>query len=239
MSEHRVLRAYRLQTPKVVVGNRLSSNTVESDEHLNSSNLPADLQAPAKTSSQEEAYRILREARQEAEEIRRQAQERGYRQGYEEGLRAGKQAGESVIAAEVQRIREIAESAQAARLRLLDSLEGEIVELVLAVARKIIGDELSQNPDAIVSIVRQASAQLADAKPLRVRLHPRDAQRLADFWLRGERATSEDQHWELISDERVSPGGCIIEAGAGTVDARIETQMSEVARAFRELAGTA
>jgi len=42
-----------------------------------------------------------------------------------------------------------------------------------------------------------------------------------------------------VSDERLSPGGCIIEAGAGTVDARIETQMDEIANAFRETAGIA
>lgn len=243
MAGKSLIRGYRLQNTKQVVG--INPGLITAADPDGSAAIPGSDDAvgaqTAETPQQQEelAGQIVEAARQEAEDIRQQAQEDGYRQGCEEGRHAGEQTGESVIAAEVQRIREIAESAQAGRLRLLASLEGEVVELVLAVARKVIGDELLQNPETIANIVRQAATQIANAGPLRVRLHPHDVERLGGHWSQGDNPNSDEGEWELVSDERLSPGSCIIEAGAGTVDARIETQMDEIANAFRETAGTA
>jgi len=38
--------------------------------------------------------------------------------------------------------------------------------------------------------------------------------------------------WELVPDERVTPGGCILESGAATVDARLETQLNLIQKAL-------
>ena len=37
---------------------------------------------------------------------------------------------------------------------------------------------------------------------------------------------------EIVEDRRVGDGGCVIETNAGTIDAKIETQIAEVARAL-------
>ena len=33
---------------------------------------------------------------------------------------------------------------------------------------------------------------------------------------------------EIVEDRRVSPGGCVVETTGGTIDARIETQFTEI-----------
>jgi flagellar assembly protein FliH len=40
------------------------------------------------------------------------------------------------------------------------------------------------------------------------------------------------RHLEIVDDRRVGDGGCVIETNAGTIDAKIETQLSEIARAL-------
>ena len=37
---------------------------------------------------------------------------------------------------------------------------------------------------------------------------------------------------EIVDDRRVGDGGCVIETNAGTIDAKIETQLAEVERAL-------
>ena len=38
--------------------------------------------------------------------------------------------------------------------------------------------------------------------------------------------------FEIIEDPRVEQGGCIVETGFGVLDARIESQLQEIGRAF-------
>ena len=45
------------------------------------------------------------------------------------------------------------------------------------------------------------------------------------------------RHLEIVDDRRVGDGGCVIETNAGTIDAKIETQLAEVARALNVTEG--
>jgi len=180
-----------------------------------------------------EAERLLEEARAEAARLREQAVEEGYREGYEQGLAKGREQGEQTLAEVIAHVRQIADSAVEAKAQLLANLEPEVVDLVLAVTRKILGDEIATNRDAILGVVRGAMAQISESGPFRLRLHPADAKRLAAAW--GTDGNEKEGRWELVPDERIDRAGCIIEIGAGTIDARPETQLARVREAFESL----
>jgi len=42
------------------------------------------------------------------------------------------------------------------------------------------------------------------------------------------RAITDDAKIEIFPDERVSIGGCLLEAGGGTLDARLEVQLRQL-----------
>ena len=109
---------------------------------------------------QAEDYLVRRqmEAEQEAEQVRQQAQSEGYRQGYAEGLRQAGVEGQ----AELQKQREqqaeelqaFLEKATAAREELLRETRGELCELSLAIAEKVIHVSLNSSSEVVARMIQ-------------------------------------------------------------------------------------
>ena len=57
-----------------------------------------------------------------------------------------------------------------------------------------------------------------------------DVARLAGRWPKNGKP-----EWELVGDERIAPGGCLVTCGASTVDARSETQIGLIQNTFKGL----
>lgn len=164
------------------------------------------------------AREILRQAREEAGRIREQAKKilaeaieekeaernSGFEEGHQEGLA---QLTERLVTLEQE------------REELLKQQEKEIVEMVLAIAKKVVARELKKG--AIADLVRQAISQAVGDRVV-VRIHPDDKEKLGEV---GSKLT-------LHLDETITPGGCLVETELGTVDARLETQWKAIQKAL-------
>ena len=83
-----------------------------------------------------------------------------------------------------------------------------------------------------MSIIRNALRRVVDKENVRIRVSMSDSARV--------RGAKDDimgivdglRHLEIIDDRRVGDGGCVIETNAGTIDAKIETQLAEVERSL-------
>ncbi|HEY66043.1 MAG TPA: hypothetical protein G4O02_15885 [Caldilineae bacterium] len=183
-----------------------------------------------------EVDRVLQQARQRADALEKEAEERGYRAGYDRGYAAGHaegmEAARRALDDEVRKVRAVAQAIAQARQELLTSLEPEIVSLALAIAKKVIGEEAQHNENVIAHMVQKAVRQLGQRGPYRIRLNPLDAQRLMDRWKAQDELDGAE--WELIPDERISVGGCVLECGAASVDARLEVQLDLIQHALLE-----
>ncbi|MCS7220772.1 MAG: FliH/SctL family protein [Anaerolineae bacterium] len=177
-----------------------------------------------------EVDQVLRQAHQRAEALAKQAEAEGYEAGYRRGYDQGLELARHALDQEVAHVRSIAQALAQARRQMLESLEGEVVALALAIARKVIGEEAAHNEQVIIHMVQRAVRQLGQRGPYRIRLSPRDAQRLSERWKAQDDPGGVE--WELVPDERIAPGGCILESGAATVDARLETQLDLVQKAL-------
>ena len=177
-----------------------------------------------------EVDQVLRQAHQRAEALARQAETEGYKVGYSRGYAEGLEIARHALDQEVANVRSIAQRLAQARQQMLENLEGEIVALSLAIARKVIGEEAAHNEQVIIHTVQRAVRQLGRRGPYRIRLNPQDAQYLAERWKVQDDLNG--MEWELVPDERVTPGGCILESGAATVDARLETQLNLIQKAL-------
>ncbi len=180
-----------------------------------------------------EVDQVLRQAHQRAEALARQAEAEGFEVGYGKGYAEGSEAARRLLDQEIAQVRQIADAARLSRQQMLQRLEGEIIALVLAIARKILGDAALQREATIVDTLHRAIDRLGQQGPYRIRLNPRDAEFLSARWR--TRDELDGAQWELIADERIGVGGCILECGAATVDARIETQFELVRRALMGL----
>lgn len=160
-----------------------------------------------------------------------------YQEGYQQGLEEGRAAGRQEVISHIQLVARIAEEARASRWQLLHSVEAEVVELAIEVARKIIGDELAANPRVVASIVATAVQKVARDQPVKVRLNPADVEVLGPYWAEAFGPADGDLSWVVVADRRVKPGGCVIDTRAGSIDAQIDTQLSFIKRAFQEVGG--
>src|SRR5262249_44409190 len=160
--------------------------------------------------------------------IERAAWDESYAAGKQAGLAAGEAEAARKLAALDHRIAhfEGGMSALARPLEKLDdTVESQLVELALAIARQVVRRELKTDPAQILSLVRETVNLLpVAARDVRIFLHPEDAafvrERLAP-------ATT-GRAWSIAEDPMLTRGGCRVTSETGQIDARLEAQLAQV-----------
>ena len=184
---------------------------------------PEDLLLTAR----QEAEAILTQAREQAEAARQEAMQQGRAQGLEEGRQQSKaeflpalvafaQAGQSLLVLEEQ---------------LFSQLTPELVRLGLAIAEKIIGKQVAEDPDIIATVLERARAELPHANQVRIWLHPEDYQLLSE--LRPDLVSIGEiggRRIEVCETPDLVRGGCRVETEMGVVDASLPVQLQEIGR---------
>lgn len=167
---------------------------------------------------------MLNQAQVQVSHWQEEAREAGWQAGYE----AGQHAIEEKLSESVATILQLAQSATEAYDQFLQESQGEVGQLAVAIAKKIIGKELTLNPKAITDIVAQALQAASIRGACGIRLNPKDYEIVEPFWNAIPSLQPSGKTWELVSDPNTQPGGCIIEANGGTIDAQIGTQLEQI-----------
>jgi len=184
---------------------------------------------------------MLESARKEAQDIveraeaeREQVLERGYRQGYEagykEGLEQAAAEGETVLV----HARQALEDARSSLPLMLEELEPRILALCLEICRKVLERELREDPSTILNMARQGLKALKDEREFSLRVNP-SLVALLDGSKDELVAEFSPKSIEVIGDDEIPPDGVIVKTPHGLVDARIDTQITNIARAIAEL----
>lgn len=185
----------------------------------------AEVCLPAVDNAAREAEEAARQAemhaawRREAEAARKKAEQEGYAEGHAKGVAEAHEAHREKIA----QFAKLIESAGHAFTADLDGLEDIAVGIAFAAVCKILGRTLS-SVEGVRAVVGEVVKQAKESEKLLVRLAPGDfyllLQQKAD-----QAAERPSANIELIPDERVAMGGCILETSGGSLDGRIETQI--------------
>jgi hypothetical protein len=108
------------------------------------------------------------EIKEELEEIQRKAYEEGFTAGEKAGLQEGTQKSDVIIGSP----RKIVEEIVSFREKFVQDLEGQVVDLATAMARKIITEEIATRPEVIVSVVREALKKLQRTGTITIKINP-------------------------------------------------------------------
>jgi flagellar assembly protein FliH len=151
-----------------------------------------------------------------------------FAKGYEQGERAGAEAAGKRGEAMLRRLSETLTELTALRASMIRQTETQIVELALAAARRIIHREVSLDRNLLIAIVRVALDRLGESARVTVRLHPEE------FEATGAARVAEFAGTDIlfVSDARVGRGGCRVESDMGILDAGVDVQIQEIARAL-------
>ena len=171
---------------------------------------------------------IVESAQNDAVQIAERARTEGRDAGYREGLANAEREMEEMLAT----MRGLIDMARVERHKVIEGAEGEIVKLAMGVAERILHKAVEVDRDIVVAVAKAAIAQLVDRESVTVRVNPIDLERMKqhrDSML----ALGETRHMRVIEDQRVDPGGVVVETDAGSLDAKISTQFAEAKRVMR------
>jgi len=189
--------------------------------------------------AKKEAEKIIEESVKEAEKVNKAAYSKGYEDGHEkgymEGMKSGRQEGLESVASYQEEALQSKKKAIEMKDRAIRDAEERIVDLVLQISRKVIGEQVQINQEAVLSIVKKAIDKCPFSRKVKMRIAPEDY----DIVL-----SNKDKLYcelecisdlEVIMETGLNPGSCILETDAGFVDSSIEAQISRIEKSFREL----
>ena len=115
------------------------------------------------------------------------------------------------------------------RGRLREQAESDLVRLAIAIARKILGREITADPEVIAGVVKASLEKLRGQEILRIRLHPDYKTKVVENLSRFGAARA-----EVLGDPGCERGTVIFETTRGNLDASVDTQLREIERGLTD-----
>jgi len=109
--------------------------------------------------------------------------------------------------------------------RLAELARSDALEIGFLVAERILEQEVSHNPRALMSLVRSAMRKLADSREITVTVSAADHEKLKA----GEPGLASVK---LEIDPSFGPGDCKVSSELGVVDGRMSTRLAELRKAL-------
>ncbi len=200
---------------------------------------PAESAGPEEMPPEQSAATELAELQRQLDEARAaivEAESIAYERGLAEGKKMAEETFQARLEAELEPLRcQFAQRLdELARLRdqLFQQYETELIQLALAIARKIVQREVTVDREIVLAIAKVALSRLSDHTAARIHVHPFDYQYLVNN--KSAFLTGKQGAIDIIEDRSITRGGCLIETDVGEVDARIEEQFKEIDAGFFE-----
>lgn len=197
----------------------------------------AELLAQANQEINEMKVRAERETAQEAERIKAATAEAAKKQGHATGLQQGLDEAKRQMADQLKQTADICNAMVAAAeqesSRVLLEAEPKIIELVLAISRKIICDEVEERPAVVLGLVRGALERVRDQNQIIIHVSPEDYEFILQSRQLLQTVVGAERSLTLMADAVLGKGGCLIETSFGTVEAGIDTQLESIRRVLQ------
>ncbi|MCL2069991.1 MAG: flagellar assembly protein FliH [Treponema sp.] len=195
-----------------------------------------------KRKAQDESEKMIAEAEKKAKEIETEIRasfeierKESELEGFAKGREAGFAEGKAEVERLVQRTQTVLERAQDKRAEILEETEQEIVSLVLLIARKVIKVISENQKNVVVSNVVQALRKVKGRGNILIRVNISDLKLATDHIKDFINLVEGAKSLQIVEDSSVDEGGCIIETDFGEIDARIANQLAELEAKILEI----
>jgi flagellar assembly protein FliH len=188
----------------------------------------------------QKAEQLITEAQKQSEQLKKQAAEQGKKEGFAQGLAEGIQTGkktghDQAVTEHRAKITQVVQSLTTAltdfdkqRQSLSTEAATDVVELALAIARRITKRQADLDPAVLTANISEAMKLVVHADDLRISVHPSQKQTLTEELPNLQLAWPTLAHAELVDDPTLSPGGCVVRSRQGIVDADLDHQLDRV-----------
>lgn len=193
--------------------------------------------------AQEQAERIIEEAKNAAEaevaQIHQRAAEEGYGQGYAEGRAKGEQEAIEATKAETQRmvqdVQMFLSKATLSREETIDNLRGELLDVAVTVAEKVIHVSLKSSEEIIKRMILSATQKMKRREWVQIYVADSDVKGVVqtDPTLAAALSSISD-HVKIVPMHDAEVGTCIVEMPDEIIDASASTQLENIRAMIRE-----
>lgn len=181
-----------------------------------------------------------RRVRQMEEDARKQGDQRGHKEGYARGLAKGHEAGrkEAFEAASrefAQQQASLVESCKATisaidadRETWLMSARQDLIELAVAIARRVAHHVGREHREVVLANLEEAVRLVGARTDVTIAVNPLDTEAARAF---AKSLIDMREQWQkirVIDESEISPGGCRVQWGSGSIDAMLETQLDRI-----------
>jgi flagellar assembly protein FliH len=237
LSSNRVLKRHSVSVDtenKIVIETVMPSVDIDLNE-------PYDPDRQEKD-AQKSAARIIRHAEQQAEQIISDAMQKAAEKqaaiqqaaedeaatltaearesGYQSGMDAARQEGEAIKA----EARQVLDDAKAEKLAMEEALEPDIVNMILGITEKLLGNIAELNPSLILNLVKQGFAAGAISGTVTVYVSADDYDEVVANKDELLAFTDGSAKLDITKDLSLSPLDCVIETSMGVIDCSLGQQ---------------
>ena len=163
-----------------------------------------------------EQANLISQAEAEATRLTREASDRGYQEGMEVATREG-----DAIKAEATKV---LEQANADREAMQKALEPEMVQLLIDIMDKLVGDAVKLNPSIIINLIKQGLSSSTITGDVIVYVSAQDFDETIAKKDELLAITDGSVKLDIVKDLSLNPSDCVIETPFGSIDASLGQQ---------------
>ena len=167
---------------------------------------------------------LISRAKEEANSIR----EAAAKEGYQQGIDAAKD--------DIESLKDAMEDFFSAKQNVYDEIAPDVLEISLDIAKKIIKKEMSENPEILLENIKEILKGLSkEESKIVLKVNPSQASMLKQQMPEAISMAGLEAKVIIIPDEDTMEGGCMLTTDNGVIDATIETQLSIISEALKEV----
>ncbi len=165
---------------------------------------------------------LISRAQEEADQIKESAAKEGYRTGLEEAKQ------------DIETLREHISNFVSAKREVFEYIAPDILEISVDIARKIIKKEIEQDPETILGMILEVMDNLSkDETKITIKVNPMQSDLVREELPKVLTQRGVDARINVMADENMESGGCLIQTSNGIIDAGLETQIEILKEALR------
>ncbi|MBG9793156.1 flagellar biosynthesis protein [Paenibacillus dendritiformis] len=176
------------------------------------------------------------ERRLQDEQIIESTRRESYETGYQEGMARAEQEIKEAYERKIAEAEAVLRQAYQAKEQLIQEAEPFVVSLSCAVAEKIIQKQLSVEPEIVLELARKTLSRKRESGTITLCVSPEQFAYVHAAREELNLAVDSQAELQIIPDSSVNDGGCVVRSALGSIDARIDTQLTEIKKALMQVA---
>lgn len=210
-------------------------NSMDDEELVDSEKVAAGIIAKAK----EEAVAILEGYQLQMEEMKNklheeadQYREKVLKDAYDEGYSKGYDEGKADFDSAIEAVGIESEKLQENYHQLLDKAEQQIIETIIAIAQKVLDEDVKLNKENLISLVKQALNVSYEEQSASIKLSDTDYEYLKSNVPDLITRINSYENISIKKDMTLNEGDCIVDTPFGIVDLGIDKRFEKIADEF-------